>query len=354
MKVSIIIPVYNVEPYIERCLLSALNQTYEDIEIILVDDCGQDKSMEIAEEIVAGHIRSGRVKMLKHSQNRGLSAARNTGIEAGTGEYVFFLDSDDEITPNCIERLASFACEQKPDFVIANVRAIGHPEHDFVPIKLTDMLLTGNAEIFRRYLNWELHPTAWNKLINKEFLLNHRLFFKEGILYEDTLWSFMLANHAETVRVVADYTYNYYYRENSITAIDCEKSLSHKLLAYQLISEYVQENNLGLNGLIYNFMEISKTVIFMSLIRKKSNLAAKRKAYRFFCECKLKESAAFAMPFEWKFRDYHYRCFRFLGFYAYYISRWLYIRFVWNKRDLPSQKKKGVVVIYQVHLDENI
>jgi glycosyltransferase involved in cell wall biosynthesis len=334
-------------------LLSALNQNYEDIEIILVDDCGQDKSMEIAREIISGHIRSDRVKMVKHSQNCGPSAARNTGIEASKGEYVFFLDSDDDITPDCIERLASFPGGQKPDLVMANVWAIGRSIYDFAPLKLTDMLLTDNAEIFRRYLNWELYPTAWNKLINKEFLLKHQLFFKEGVLYEDVLWSFKLASCAETMRIIANYTYNYHCRDNSITTMEYEKRLPHKLSVLQLIAEHVQENNLNLNGLIYNHIEVSKALNFRDMIRNKCSMAVKWRTYRFFCECKLKESAVFAMPFEWKLRDLHYHYFRFLGFYTYYTMLWLHFRFFWNKHDLPvreTRKKKGVVVIYQVQL----
>jgi glycosyltransferase involved in cell wall biosynthesis len=331
MKISVIIPVYNVEPYIERCLLSALNQTYQDIEIILVDDCGQDRSMEIAKKVILRHRRGYRVKIRKHSQNRGLSAARNTGIEASTGKYVYFLDSDDEMTLDCIERIASFPGGLKPDFMIGNIRAIGRSEYDFLPMKLSGGLLTGNTLIFRDYLNWNWPSYACNKLIDKEFLLKHKLFFKEDILYEDTLWSFMVASHAETMGVITDYTYHYYRYDTSITAMDYEKKLPHKLSVLQLIVEYTEANNLALNGLIYNYLETSKAVIFMCLIREKSNLALKKRAYSFFRRCKLKEATVFIKPFSWKLRDYHYRIPHFLGFRIYYASLWLYLRFVWNK-----------------------
>jgi glycosyltransferase involved in cell wall biosynthesis len=82
-----------------------LNQTYEDIEIILVDDCGQDKSMEVADRVIQNHKNGYKVTVLKHQQNKGLSEARNTGIKAATGDYLYFLDSDDEITLDCIETL---------------------------------------------------------------------------------------------------------------------------------------------------------------------------------------------------------------------------------------------------------
>ena len=106
MRVSIIIPVYNVEPYIERCIESVLCQTYRELEVILVDDSSPDCSMDLARKCIDN---SNRNKLdiihLRHDHNLGLSAARNTGIEAATGDYLFFLDSDDWITDNCISLL---------------------------------------------------------------------------------------------------------------------------------------------------------------------------------------------------------------------------------------------------------
>ena len=103
--VSVIIPIYNVAPYIERCLLSVITQTYDALEIVLIDDCGVDDSMKIAESTLQNveHLRI--VKILHHEKNRGLSAARNTGIMAATGRYLFFLDSDDWIKPDCIQQM---------------------------------------------------------------------------------------------------------------------------------------------------------------------------------------------------------------------------------------------------------
>ena len=104
MKVSIIIPVYNVAKYIERCLLSVLNQTWPDLEVILVNDCTPDNSMEIVRRVVASHPRGAVVRCLEHEENRGLSAARNTGISASVGDYLYFLDSDDYISARAFGR----------------------------------------------------------------------------------------------------------------------------------------------------------------------------------------------------------------------------------------------------------
>ena len=107
-KVSIIIPVYNVELYIAECLQSVMNQTYQgQLECIVVDDCGTDRSMEIVARMIAGYDGPIEFRVLHHEKNMGLSCARNTGIDAVTGDYVFFLDSDDWISYDCIDYLVS-------------------------------------------------------------------------------------------------------------------------------------------------------------------------------------------------------------------------------------------------------
>ena len=103
-KISIIIPIYNVEPYIEDCLQSVMRQTYRGMmECILVDDCGTDNSMKVAEQLIKIYNGPIDFKVLHHEHNRGLSAARNTGIDAACGDYVYFLDSDDWISDDCFE-----------------------------------------------------------------------------------------------------------------------------------------------------------------------------------------------------------------------------------------------------------
>lgn len=107
LAVSVIIPVYNVSLYVERCLQSVLAQTYPVRECIIVDDASPDDSIAKCERLIDSYEGDMRFLILHHSKNRGLSAARNTGLKAATGGYIFFLDSDDEITPDCIERLST-------------------------------------------------------------------------------------------------------------------------------------------------------------------------------------------------------------------------------------------------------
>jgi glycosyltransferase involved in cell wall biosynthesis len=222
-KVSIIIPVYNVEPYIERCLLSVLNQTYENIEIILVDDCGQDKSIEIANQIIQNHKNGYKTTILKHHQNKGLSEARNTGIRAATGDYLYFLDSDDEITLNCIETLISLV-EKYPEveMVQGNTQTIPtpSPKADWRNILYKNFpeYIDDNYWVREHfYVDKKNIPVnAWNKLVKRTFIFENKLFFKEGIIHEDVLWVWFVAKKLKRISFLTDYTYIHYVTNGSI------------------------------------------------------------------------------------------------------------------------------------------
>ena len=211
-KVSIIIPVYNVEPYIEECLQSVMRQTYRgEMECILVDDCGTDNSMEVAGQLIEAYDGPIVIRVLHHDHNRGLSAARNTGINAACGDYVYFLDSDDWISNDCIEKLTQPLDLEQYDFVV------GHCEWDG-----EDSIVTCPEGEYHKYgLKSREHsgiPVAvWNRLFRKSFLLDNQLFFEVGKVYEDSIFSFDLACVERKYYVVNSLTYYYRRRENSIT-----------------------------------------------------------------------------------------------------------------------------------------
>ncbi len=216
MKISIIVPVYNVEAYIEDCLRSVAAQTYNgEIECIIVNDCTTDNSCSIIEKFIAGYNGSIQFTLLHHDKNRGLSAARNTGIDAATGEYVYFLDSDDEITTDCIELLAAPLTNKKYDFVIGDYATAGS-DKEFPPLLLDKGEITTNGEIRKLYFQGNWYMMAWNKLCNLHFIKKHCLYFKEGLINEDELWSFQVACTAKSMYVVKEETYIYKIRKSSI------------------------------------------------------------------------------------------------------------------------------------------
>lgn len=223
MKISIIIPVYNVADFIEKCIDSVTAQNYGNIECIVVDDCGIDNSMELVEQKILDYSGPIQFIVISHSHNRGLSAARNTGTKVATGEYVYYLDSDDSITPDCIELLAGSAIENLPDFVVGNYLANGEI-HKYLPLRLPSGLISTNEKILSAYVKGDWYMMAWNKLVRRNFIVKQQLYFMEGAIHEDNLWSFMLACTAETMAVVNKRTYNYLIRDGSITS---KKSMKH-------------------------------------------------------------------------------------------------------------------------------
>ena len=213
-KVSLIIPVYNVSEYIERCMRSVMAQTYTDIECIIVDDCGTDDSMAKCEQMIREYEGPIKFLILHHEHNRGLSAARNTGIHQATGKWLYFLDSDDEITLHCIEALLKVGEEDKAiEMVHGSTRFRPFQEKD--PYDLSWQQLPSSMKDSETIKYWFFHkrkmrPAAWNKLLKRSFIMEHQLFFKNGILFEDVLWSYYLFNRLNQMCVVTEITYNHY------------------------------------------------------------------------------------------------------------------------------------------------
>ena len=224
MKISIIIPVYNVEPYIKACLQSVFNQSYKNIEVIVVDDCGNDNSMEIIKTIINENNRFNDVKILHHKNNRGLSAARNTGIENCTGEYIYFLDSDDTLPSNSIELLVSKIkkYDDDVDFVIGGIKTYGNKNYIY-PLQ-SNPYVDNNNDILNDYLSFKWNVMACNKLINKKMIDKYNIKFIVGIYHEDMDFSFKLALHANKMACCYDVTYNYLIRNNSITTYKKDKN----------------------------------------------------------------------------------------------------------------------------------
>ncbi len=222
MKVSVIIPVYNTAPYIERCLYSVLRQSYNNIEIILVDDHGTDNSMVLATRLLetpsGENAQPLSLKILHHTENRGLSAARNTGLDAATGDYVFFLDSDDELPPRTIENLVRTAdLYSNPHLVCGRVDVLPQDNKALhISEKIPDYI-EGNEASSRAILRRYIPIMACNKLVKREFLKANELYFKEGLIHEDNLWSFQMAGPIHNIAITRQITYLYHLNKQGLT-----------------------------------------------------------------------------------------------------------------------------------------
>lgn len=233
MKVSIIIPLYNVAPYIKRCLDSVAAQTYiGDMECILVDDCGTDNSLGIARKWIDNY--TGRIKffIFCHTSNQGLSAARNTGIQVATGEYVYFLDSDDAITPECINILVGLAYKYPhADFIQGNTKQ-GPPGLITYPFRVDAPEHTADNILKSKLILTYTMITACNKLIKKTFISANGLFFPIGIVHEDVYWLYFVEKHTKEVAFTNRGTYCYYANENSIMNNSSDENVNRRISGY--------------------------------------------------------------------------------------------------------------------------
>lgn len=255
ISISIIIPVYNVKEYIRNCLISVINQTYNgEIECILVNDCTPDESIDIAQNTIKDYHGNIKFKIIHHKKNKGLSAARNSGLEQAQGEYVYFLDSDDEITPNCIEELTRPLQNKKYDFIIGNYKTTGKICYKTPKLLLNTGELSNNKDIIHAYYYYQWYMMAWNKLCNTNFLKGYNLLFKEGLIHEDDLWSFQLACSAQCIYIVNKVTYIYKLRENSIiTSNKLDFHIQSLISIIQNMVNYTNSNS-SIENIAYNII----------------------------------------------------------------------------------------------------
>ena len=228
ITISVIIPIYNVDRYVQRCLESVMTQTIfnAEIECIIVDDCGLDHSMEIVHQTIDDYQGPIHFEVVGHEHNRGLSAARNTGLYHATGDYVFFLDSDDYLMPDCYQYfLENLKQHPDVDMILGNVKAC--KGGDLFIGKIENPWLIVDRNVFmRRMLRHQIYLYAWNKLIRRDLLLDHSIRFEEGILFEDQCWSYELFSHLSSILLLPQVTYIYENNPNSIvnTAFTQEKA----------------------------------------------------------------------------------------------------------------------------------
>ena len=233
-KVSVIVPVYNVEKYIVKCLESLLNQTLEDIEIIVVNDGSPDNSQEIIDKYVLEY--KDKIKSYI-KPNGGLSDARNYGIEKATGEYIGFVDGDDFVDIRMFETMYNEAHKKKSDIVVCNLNYVY--DYDIVPT--SSNVLEETTNIKDVMLN--IYPTAWNKIYKRTFINKHKLRFKKNVWYEDVEFIYRVLPYVNKISCVKNCFYQYVQREGAITKT-YDKRLYNYIDNWNGIVDYYKEHNL--------------------------------------------------------------------------------------------------------------
>lgn len=215
--VSYIIPVYNAEPYIGRCVRSLMEQSYENIEYIFVDDCSQDNSMEVLRRTIGDYPeRESKIKIITHSAGRGSATSRNDGLDAAVGDYVMFADSDDYVDCDYVESMVSQAEAEQCDIVYCDFYET-YPEGD--KLIRQDYGLQPKGCICSM-LSRAMHGSTWNKNFRRKFLLHAAQRFVDGAdLFEDVGWNVRLMACSPRIGYIPRAFYHYVkYNSGSIIA----------------------------------------------------------------------------------------------------------------------------------------
>lgn len=246
MKFSIVVPVYNVEAYLDICLASLQAQDITDFEVICVNDGSTDRSREI---LSAWASKMPQIRLIDR-ENGGLSAARNTGLAAATGNYIIFVDSDDWVEPTMLSRLAEEA-HGEDMICFACRKSDNGATDDFVPEQ------TDGWNYYNRHAI-EHHEVpfvcVWQRCYRREFLMDNSLRFREGILHEDNEFTPRACMKAESIKVIPDVLYNYRVRPGSIMTTRGMRSKESLITIGNELSElFAKEPN------------INKTVAYQAL-----------------------------------------------------------------------------------------
>lgn len=242
--VSVIVPVYNVAPYVERCAKSLFEQTLKDIEIIFVDDCSPDNSIDLVKNLANNYPdRLAQIKYVRHEHNRGLAQARKTGLDIATGEYVAHCDSDDYVSVEMYEKLYDEAERTKSEIVYCDfLMDYGLQKTICRSVELCQ----DKVPFLERYISYGW-TVLWNMIIKRRIYLDNPISYPFGISYcEDFYVACQLFYYAKEVSKVNDTLY-YYNRANvsSIMHSINWKTFEDEKKTYQFIIAFIEEHGLG-------------------------------------------------------------------------------------------------------------
>ena len=241
--VSVLVPIYNVEKYIERCARSIFEQAYENLEIIFVNDCTPDNSVGVLRKVLAEYPnRIAQTQIINHEKNLGLAGARLTGLKTSTGKYIQNIDSDDYIDKNMISDMVALAEQENADITICDFMYVytNKKEHIYVnppldPLSCLECVLVGIV-----------HSSVCNKLIRRDLFLNNRIHQFVGLdLREDFSVLYKLVYYCKRIAYLPKAYY--YYRQNASSMVNNynEKSGKSGLLLIDDLSHFIEKERLG-------------------------------------------------------------------------------------------------------------
>lgn len=283
-KVSVIVPVYNVENYLRECLDSLLNQTLHDIEILCVEDCSTDNSLKILEEYAK---KDNRIVIIKHKKNSGLSAARNTAIKHATAPYIMNCDSDDMFDLTACEKMYNAVTQNNVDIAICGIEVFYEtetPQH----IKDSDKLYyaikeKGNKRLDDNLIN-KINASFCNKIVSCDLIKKHKIEFPVGLNYEDAYFYFVYMPWVNKAFFISENLYKYRRRANSImseTFSGKSNAEDHLKIAFKIYEYYKEHHLINKKYELFwqcfcNFYWLSVTYTSTLSHKKSINKAAKK------------------------------------------------------------------------------
>lgn len=285
VKITIGFPVYNVERFVESSLLSALNQDFLlDYEILVIDDCGNDNSMCVVDRVRTEHPKGDIVRIIRHNGNKGLGAARNTIIENAHGEFLFFLDSDDTLTSDCLSTLYNKAKEHNYDVVIGSIDCLDEEgvlleTHHFADVSAIKS--NAGAYLMTQGVGWSF--AVCNKLFRLQFLRENSIYCKHS-KFEDVYLGFMIYLLSGSCACLSKITFHNTLRKNSITRstpVDSRLANIFIQIVKDLTNEVKMHNSVDV---LYDYYLLYLRRIFLSIDCRSFDSKTKRRINNEICD----------------------------------------------------------------------
>lgn len=272
-QVSVGMPVWGVEKYIRRCLMSILDQEFDEMEVLVINDCTPDKSIDIAKEVAARHPKGDIIRIIEQPRNMGCWAARNRILEEAKGKYILLIDSDDYFAKGAITKLYRRAEETEAEVTYGSVAVVDEDGKAITNsgvdgINLPDITLKGtdqlavfandNTHILR------LHNFIWNVLLRSDFIRKHHLRFRKTKFWDDVLFNADMQPLIESATLFSDITYYYVIRPNSLSNFQSRDVINIDEIRQHINNQaYLKEQSISLKGKSYFETRITKVVLAM-------------------------------------------------------------------------------------------
>lgn len=253
--ISIIIPVYNCEKYISRCLRSIINQTYKNLQIIVVNDGSTDNTLNICEDIARN---DSRIEIYS-KENGGVSSARNLGLKKVKGDYISFVDADDFLEVNMFSKMIYSLKDE--DLIVCNFYIVDEKGNKENGKSIPNVILNKNETLIELLLNRLIIGALWNKLFKKSILENVE-FNTSYTIGEDLLFEFFAINNSKKIKFISDKLYNYYVNSNNVTSTSNYKKWDQVIEICNIIRKSISDKEL------IQYMDIKEFKTYRLIIEK--------------------------------------------------------------------------------------